>query len=278
MRAKLIVTGGKANKREVEVELPATIGRSRDADLTVGHRMISRKHCEAYLVDGLMMIRDIGSLNGTYVRGRRIREAPLPPGEKFTIGPITFRVNYEYSGDRSNLPPLVPAEPVPLADTPDAREALAESSQSATEPGKDEEVYAVASQSEEAESKTPPASANAEEEPDFEVLDEDDFELAAEEPRQEDSKQESPKVEEPPQEDPKQESPKVKEPPQEDSKQESPKVKEPPQEDPKQESPKVKKPPQEDSKQKSPEPKKKEAEPEKDPEEQLLDDFLNDIQ
>ena len=55
-------------------------------------------------------------------------------------------------------------------------------------------------------------------------------------------------------------------------------VEEPPQEDSKQESPKVKEPLQEDTKEESPEPKKKEADPEKDPEDQLLDDFLNDVQ
>jgi hypothetical protein len=110
MQAKLIVVGGKASKREVLLKLPSTIGRSREADLTVAHPMVSRKHCEAYEVGGLLMIRDLGSLNGTYVGGKRIREAPLPPNREFTVGPLTFRARYEYSGDLNHLPPVVLAE------------------------------------------------------------------------------------------------------------------------------------------------------------------------
>ncbi len=49
--AKLIVVGGKASKRDVALELPTTIGRSRQADLTVAHAMVSRQHCELFEED-----------------------------------------------------------------------------------------------------------------------------------------------------------------------------------------------------------------------------------
>lgn len=124
MQAKLIVVGGKASKREVLLKLPSTIGRSREADLTVAHPMVSRKHCEAYEVGGLLMIRDLGSLNGTYVGGKRIREAPLPPNKEFTVGPLTFRARYEYSGDLSQLPPVVLAD-ASVAPTAPAAEVAA---------------------------------------------------------------------------------------------------------------------------------------------------------
>ena len=117
MQAKLIVVGGKASKREVLLKLPSTIGRSREAAVTVAHPMVSRKHCETYAVDGLIMIRDLGSLNGTYVAGQRVREAPLPPEQEFTVGPLTFRIRYEYSGDLSNLPPIVPMAEQGIAET-----------------------------------------------------------------------------------------------------------------------------------------------------------------
>ena len=69
MDVRLAIIGGKANKSRVSVELPTVIGRSREAGLTVAHPMISRKHCELYEVDGLVMIRDLGSLNGLFVGG-----------------------------------------------------------------------------------------------------------------------------------------------------------------------------------------------------------------
>jgi hypothetical protein len=125
MQAKLIVVGGKASKREVLLKLPSTIGRSREADLTVAHPMVSRKHCEAYELGGLLMIRDLGSLNGTYVGGKRVREAPLPPNREFTVGPLTFRVRYEYTGDLNQLPPVVLAGEANAAPPAPTEEAVA---------------------------------------------------------------------------------------------------------------------------------------------------------
>ena len=107
MQAKLVIVGGKANKRDVLLKLPTIIGRSREADLTVAHPMVSRKHCELYEVDGLLTVRDLGSLNGTIVGGERITgPAPLPPDAEFTVGPLTFRVDYEYSGEIAAAPPV----------------------------------------------------------------------------------------------------------------------------------------------------------------------------
>ena len=97
MEAKLIVIRGKANKGEVALNLPTTIGRSRDADLTVAHPMVSRHHCEIFEADGALMVRDLGSLNGTFVNGERVSEAELPPNAEITVGPLTFRAEYEHA-------------------------------------------------------------------------------------------------------------------------------------------------------------------------------------
>ncbi|MEA1950458.1 MAG: FHA domain-containing protein [Planctomycetota bacterium] len=110
LEAKLTVVGGKASKRTVALQLPTSIGRSRDADLTVPHPQISRKHCELVEADGLILVRDAGSLNGTYVNSHRVKEASLPPDATFSIGPLTFRVRYQYDGDPSDLPPTIQAE------------------------------------------------------------------------------------------------------------------------------------------------------------------------
>ncbi len=110
MDAKLVVVGGKASKESVSLKLPTVIGRSRQATLTVAHPMVSRKHAELYEADGLLMIRDLGSLNGTRIDGKRIKQAPLPPDAEFTIGPLTFQAKYEYEGDLSKLPAAVPAD------------------------------------------------------------------------------------------------------------------------------------------------------------------------
>jgi len=99
MQARLIVIGGKVNRREVSLDLPVIIGRSRAAGLTIAHAMVSRKHCELYEAGGLVHIRDLGSTNGTYVGGNRVQEAVLRPRDQFTIGPLTFEVDYRYAED-----------------------------------------------------------------------------------------------------------------------------------------------------------------------------------
>ena len=116
MELELLVVGGKANRANMAVKLPTVVGRSRQAGLTISHPTISRRHCELFEVDGLLMIRDLGSLNGTHIDGRLVRESPLPPDAEFTVGPLTFRVKYQYEGDLSQLPAPVLVEP----DTADA--------------------------------------------------------------------------------------------------------------------------------------------------------------
>lgn len=108
MEIVLVVLGTKANKKEVRLKLPATIGRSRNATLTVAHPMISRKHCELSQQDGVVILQDLGSLNGTIVDGELIGKTELPPGRKFSIGPIIFQTIYERPDD-SPAPPSSPA-------------------------------------------------------------------------------------------------------------------------------------------------------------------------
>ncbi len=118
MEAKLIIVGGKANKGHVALRLPTTVGRSREADLTIAHPMVSRRHCELFEQDGLLMVRDLGSLNGTIVRKERITKAePIRPNEEFTVGPLTFRAEYEYAGAVAG-PPETPVQVAVDGDEP----------------------------------------------------------------------------------------------------------------------------------------------------------------
>jgi predicted component of type VI protein secretion system len=104
MDAKLVVVGGKANKSEVELKLPTVIGRGRDADLTVAHPTVSRHHCVVFEQDGVLCVRDNASLNGTLVDGHKVQEAELRPGETLTVGPLTFRADYQLTRQSPRMP------------------------------------------------------------------------------------------------------------------------------------------------------------------------------
>lgn len=45
------------------------------------------------------MVRDLGSLNGTYVGSRRVEEAEIPSGELLTVATLSFRVVYAHLAD-----------------------------------------------------------------------------------------------------------------------------------------------------------------------------------
>jgi pSer/pThr/pTyr-binding forkhead associated (FHA) protein len=103
VEAKLEIVGDGAPPGQYEVHLPAVIGRSRSTDLTLGNPLVSRKHCEVFEEGGQLMVRDLGSLNGTYVGKLRIAEQamPLKAGDLFSVGPVTFRAVYGAAEQRA---------------------------------------------------------------------------------------------------------------------------------------------------------------------------------
>jgi hypothetical protein len=101
--AKLVVVGGEVKTAEIKLRLPSTIGRGRGATIMLPHPLVSRQHCELFETEGRLMVRDLGSLNGTFINNERISEAALPPGELLTVGAVTFRAVYE-AGDASGPP------------------------------------------------------------------------------------------------------------------------------------------------------------------------------
>jgi pSer/pThr/pTyr-binding forkhead associated (FHA) protein len=105
MKAKLVVVGGDAKAAEINLNLPVIIGRGRGATLTLPHPLVSRKHCEIFESNGALMVRDLGSLNGTYVGSHRVEEAPLPPGELLTVATVNFRAVYEAANEDNLNPP-----------------------------------------------------------------------------------------------------------------------------------------------------------------------------
>lgn len=100
LKAKLVVVGGDAKSAEVNLKLPTIIGRGKEAGLTVPHALVSRRHTELYDRDGKLYVRDLGSLNGTFVNNTKIDgEVFLAPDQLLTLGNITFRAIYTINGN-----------------------------------------------------------------------------------------------------------------------------------------------------------------------------------
>jgi len=73
------------------------IGRQADCDVSLTHsRKVSRKHCCVAQVNEAFLVRDLGSTNGVFVNGSRVRkEAGLTLGDELTIGDVRFRLSAE---------------------------------------------------------------------------------------------------------------------------------------------------------------------------------------
>jgi hypothetical protein len=93
MDAKLVLVRKDAKPTVIKLnKLPMTVGRGKEADLTIAHPMVSRLHCELYETENTLCIRDMGSLNGTFVGESQITEAALESGDELIIGAARFQV------------------------------------------------------------------------------------------------------------------------------------------------------------------------------------------
>ena len=61
-------------------------GRHPDSDIFLDDITVSRRHAEIHRAADGYLVRDAGSLNGTYLNRERIEEAPLSNGDELQIG------------------------------------------------------------------------------------------------------------------------------------------------------------------------------------------------
>ena len=68
------------------------LGRHEDCDVVVEHPSLSKRHCLLVKTDGLLVIRDLATTNGTKVKGQRVRWAALLPEDRVSFGAYKVRI------------------------------------------------------------------------------------------------------------------------------------------------------------------------------------------
>jgi pSer/pThr/pTyr-binding forkhead associated (FHA) protein len=96
-QALLVVQRGPnaGSKFLVDKDL-TTAGRHPESDIFLDDVTVSRRHAEFHRRDGSFFVRDVGSLNGTYVNRQRVDEAELANGDELQIG--KFKLTF-YTGE-----------------------------------------------------------------------------------------------------------------------------------------------------------------------------------
>lgn len=116
------------------------VGRKDECDIRIPVAHVSREHCEVRIDDGRLVIRDLGSSNGTYVNRDRVQERELAPGDLVAVGPAVFVVRID--GEPASIDAKesfkqgAPPEPVAAAAPAAARPSAPTPAKKAAAPAK----------------------------------------------------------------------------------------------------------------------------------------------
>src|SRR5262245_58112840 len=95
LHVRLVERGATPEQtREIPItETEFLIGRGPDCDLRLPVTEVSRHHCILRVAGGEAAVIDLGSSNGTFVNGQRVRsQAGLQSGDLLQLGNLTFAV------------------------------------------------------------------------------------------------------------------------------------------------------------------------------------------
>jgi len=117
-----VVSGGQRGQRHLLRKGATRVGRDPSNDVVIaGSGVVSGRHLEIGWNGESFRVRDLGSTNGTYVGGRRITEAELPPETTLRLGvggPDIQLLTRPGGVDPEETVVVAPGESPPVASTP----------------------------------------------------------------------------------------------------------------------------------------------------------------
>ena len=100
--ARLVLLGEGFAGRSYELKVEkTTVGRVSDNTFEIPESSVSSHHAEILLRGNDVLIRDLGSTNGTFINGEKISEAVLKPGQILKFGTIELRLETSEGGSAS---------------------------------------------------------------------------------------------------------------------------------------------------------------------------------
>ena len=88
------------NKR-YPIDGTKSLGRSQECELHFSFDRLSRKHAELKVIDGILVVKDLDSSNGTFVNGEKVKQAKLSAGDTVAFDKLEFTVIAPSSAGKS---------------------------------------------------------------------------------------------------------------------------------------------------------------------------------
>ncbi|MDB4998898.1 MAG: Adenylate cyclase, partial [Myxococcaceae bacterium] len=102
--ARLILATAEG-QQAIELRPINSLGRHPNNSIQLLDKIVSKEHCIIELRDGQFILRDLGSLNGTYINSERVRgEQLLRHGDEIALG--STRARYDDGSSPLNFAPL----------------------------------------------------------------------------------------------------------------------------------------------------------------------------
>jgi len=91
IKSYFFIEKGPLKEKVFSLEARESIGRGKENHICLSHPTVSKHHAVYYIEDGHSILEDIGSSNGTFVNGERIKKSTLTSGDTLLIGNVPLR-------------------------------------------------------------------------------------------------------------------------------------------------------------------------------------------
>ena len=89
---KLVAVSNWLEGQSFDIKGKAVLGRDKDCDITIPGSHLSRRHAEIFVTGDALLIRDLGSANGSFINGQAFSEAKVRDGDELRFDQLTFKV------------------------------------------------------------------------------------------------------------------------------------------------------------------------------------------
>jgi predicted component of type VI protein secretion system len=126
MKLSLLVVASRISEGKVipVTRSPFVIGRSHNCHLRPASAAVSNRHCAIWQKGERVIVRDLGSSNGTFVNGQRVYDRKeIQDGDRLQVGPLSFQACLQKGPAVNQQAPMSLSKPP--ADGDDLEDAAA---------------------------------------------------------------------------------------------------------------------------------------------------------